>query len=235
MPDLLAALFRRRWWPELPPASVAGRKVGRPRAAGAATSRESLRARTGEDPASHSASATRVGGVAAVIDTPRLALRELTVEDAPFVLQLLNDPSFLRYIGDRGVRNLDEAQRYIVKGMVQSYERHGFGLWLVELREDDHRPIGLCGLVSREGLPAPDIGFALLPQWWSQGFALEAASAVMAHARRVVGLSRVLAIASPQNESSVRLLRRLGFRFDSEIRMPGEAQPVGLFVCEPPA
>ncbi len=174
-------------------------------------------------------------GPAPVILTARLALRELNVDDAPFVLQLLNDPSFLRYIGDRGVRNLEEAQRYIVKGMVQSYERHGFGLWLVELLADGHRPIGLCGLVSREGLPAPDIGFALLPDWWSQGFALEAASAVMAHARRVVGLARVLAIASLQNESSVRLLNRLGFRFESEIRMPGEVLPVGLFVCESPA
>jgi ribosomal-protein-alanine N-acetyltransferase len=168
-----------------------------------------------------------------VIVTARLALRELTGDDAPFLLQLLNDPTFLRYIGDRGVRDLAEAQCYIAKGMVQSYERHGFGLWLVELCAVDHRPIGLCGLVSREGLPAPDLGFALLPQWWSQGFALEAATAVMAHAGRVVGLPRVLAIASLRNESSVRLLRRLGFRFDSEIRMPGEAQPVGLFVCEP--
>jgi [ribosomal protein S5]-alanine N-acetyltransferase len=179
--------------------------------------------------------AALTGAPPPLLFTARLALRELTLEDAPFLLQLLNDPSFLRYIGDRGVRNLEEAQRYIAKGMVQSYERHGFGLWLVELRADDHRPIGLCGLVSREGLPAPDIGFALLPQWWSQGFALEAATAVMAHARHVVGLPRVLAIASLQNESSVRLLRRLGFRFDSEIRMPGEAQPVGLFVCEAPA
>jgi [ribosomal protein S5]-alanine N-acetyltransferase len=233
MPDLLAALFRRRWWPELPPASVAGRKVGRPRVL--AARRERLAGRADDGPASRPAPARGAMGAAPVIVTARLTLRELTVDDAPFVLQLLNDPSFLRYIGDRGVRNLEEAQRYIAKGMVQSYERHGFGLWLVELREHDHPPIGLCGLVSREGLPAPDIGFALLPQWWSQGFALEAATAVMAHARRVVGLTRVLAIASLQNESSVRLLRRLGFRFDSEIRMPGEAQPVGLFVCEAPA
>ena len=182
-----------------------------------------------------SAAAVRAVNPAPVIVTPRLALRELTVDDAPFLLQLLNDPSFLRYIGDRGVRDLDEARRYIVKGMVQSYERHGFGLWLVELRDTGHCPIGLCGLVSREGLPAPDIGFALLPHWWSQGLALEAAAAVMEHARRVVGLSRVLAIASLQNESSVRLLRRLGFRFDSELQMPGEAHPVGLFVCEAPA
>jgi ribosomal-protein-alanine N-acetyltransferase len=235
MPDLLAALFRRRWWPELPPASVAGRRVGRWPAAGAAASREPVRERASEDPAPRPAPATRLVNAAPVIVTARLALRELNADDAPFVLHLLNDPTFLRYIGDRGVRDLDEAQRYIVKGMVKSYERHGFGLWLVELREDGHCPIGLCGLVSREGLPAPDIGFALLPQWWSQGLALEAATAVMEHARRIIGLPRVLAIASLQNESSVRLLRRLGFRFDSEIRMPGEADPVALFVCEAPA
>jgi RimJ/RimL family protein N-acetyltransferase len=240
MPDLLAALFRLRWWPELPPASVAGRKVGRRRAAGARCS-EPLRECASDDLASRHAPApvTRVVNatpvVAPVIVTARLALRELTIDDAPFVLRLLNDPTFLRYIGDRGVRNLEEAQRYIVKGMVQSYERHGFGLWLVESREEAHCPIGLCGLVSREGLPAPDIGFALLPQWWARGLAFEAATAVMAHARRVVGLPCVLAIASLQNESSVRLLRRLGFRFDREIQMPGEAQPVGLFVCEAPA
>jgi RimJ/RimL family protein N-acetyltransferase len=235
MPDLLAALFGRRWWPELPPASVAGRVAGRRRAVGAVASREPACERTGDVPASCRTPVERVMNAAPVIVTARLALRELTIDDAPFVLRLLNDPTFLRYIGDRGVRDLDEAQRYIIKGMVQSYERHGFGLWLVELRDDGHRPIGLCGLVSREGLPAPDIGFALLPLWWSQGLALEAATAVMEHARRVVGLARVLAIASLQNESSVRLLKRLGFRFDSEIRMPGEADPVGLFVCEAPA
>jgi RimJ/RimL family protein N-acetyltransferase len=227
MPDLLATLFRRRWWPALPPAAVAGRDVGRRRPRG-----DALR---GEAPASSTPRRPeRAMSGEPVITTPRLGLRELEVDDAPFVLQLLNDPTFLRYIGDRGVRNLEEARRYIVKGMVQSYERHGFGLWLVELRDDGHRPIGLCGLVSREGLPAPDIGFALLPQWWSQGLAFEAASAVMAHARRVVGLGRVLAIASLQNTSSVRLLGKLGFRFDSEVRMPGEPEVVGLFVHEAP-
>ncbi len=167
-----------------------------------------------------------------VISTARLSLRELAPEDAPFLLQLLNERSFLRYIGDRGVRDLDEARRYIVNGMVHSYEQHGFGLWLVELRDDDRRPIGLCGLVSRDGLAAPDLGFALLPHWWSQGFAHEAAAAVMVHARRVVGLDRVLAIASLQNENSVRLLRKLGFEYQRDVLMPGETQPVALFVCE---
>jgi RimJ/RimL family protein N-acetyltransferase len=167
-----------------------------------------------------------------VIETPRLVLRELIVDDAPFVLRLLSDPSFLRYIGDRGVRDLDSARRYIVRGMLDSYERHGFGLWLIELNEDDDQPIGLCGLVVREGLPAPDIGFALLPAWWSRGYAFEAATAVMAHARRVVGLSRVLAIASPRNTASLRLLRKLGFRYERELSVSGETEPVALFGCD---
>jgi len=198
MPDVLAALLRRRWraWPSSAPqgsSSAAGREV---------------------------------------IATPRLCLRELAVDDAPFVLQLLNDPGFLRYIGDRGVRDLEEARRYIVKGMLHSYERHGYGLWLVQLRAASHQPIGLCGLVARTGLPEPDIGFALLPQWWSQGYAHEAATAVMAHARRVVGLRRVLAIVSPANASSLRLLRKLGFEYQCDVHLPGEAHAVALYASD---
>lgn len=173
------------------------------------------------------------GRGAPVLETARLRLRELAAGDAPFVLRLLNDPTFLRYIGDRGVRDLDDARRYIVRGMVDSYERHGFGLWLVELCEAGDEPIGLCGLVSREGLDAPDIGFALLPQWWSRGLAHEAASAVMAHARRVIGLERVLAIANPDNASSVRLLQKLGFRYLRDVQIPGDPGPVALFSSEP--
>ena len=165
-----------------------------------------------------------------VIRTARLRLRELTLDDAPFVLQLLNDPSFLRYIGDRGVRDLADARRYIGRGMLDSYARHGFGLWLVEMPAEEDRPIGLCGLVSRENLPAPDIGFAFLPAWWSQGYAHEAATAVMAHARHVLGLRQVLAIAAPQNASSLRLLARLGFAYARDVLMPGDSEPVSLFV-----
>jgi RimJ/RimL family protein N-acetyltransferase len=181
------------------------------------------------------AEGAQVTSGAQVIVTPRLALRELTLEDAPFVLRLLNDPSFLRYIGDRGVRDLDDARRYISRGMIESYRSHGYGLWLVEALESHRQPMGLCGLVSREGLPAPDIGFAFLPQWWSRGYAYEAASAVMAHARREWGLGRVLAIASPQNASSLRLLRKLGFEYERDVLMPGDAEAVALFTCAPPA
>lgn len=218
MPDLLGALLRRRGWP-----AWAGLRDGAMRR-GAGVS-------AGPDTAAPGRAAEAVvarGRI--VLETSRLRLRELQLVDAPFVLRLLNDPSFLRYIGDRGVRNLAEARRYIGRGMLDSYARHGFGLWLVELPAESGRPIGLCGLVSRDGLPAPDIGFAFLPAWWSQGYAHEAAAAVMAHARRVLGLRRVLAIASPHNASSLRLLRKLGFAYERDVLMPGDSDPVAMFV-----
>ena len=115
-------------------------------------------------------------GPAPVILTARLELRELNVDDAPFVLQLLNDPSFLRYIGDRGVRNLEEARATSSRAWCRATSGTASACGWSNCCDDGHRPIGLCGLVSREGLPAPDIGFALLPDWWSQGLALEAAT-----------------------------------------------------------
>src|SRR5262245_14852779 len=108
-----------------------------------------------------------------VHETERLLLRRFTVDDAQFILTLLNEPSFLRYIGDKQVRSLEDARQYIMNGPVASYERYGFGLLLVELRES-RTPIGMCGLLKREGLPEPDIGFALLPDFWNKGFAYEA-------------------------------------------------------------
>src|SRR6476659_4648638 len=116
------------------------------------------------------------------LQTQRLILRQFTVADAEFILTLLNEPSFLRYIGDKKVRNLDDARQYILNGPVASYERNGFGLYLVEVK-DQHTPIGMCGLLKRDELPDPDIGFAFLPAFWKKGFAFEAATAVMREAR----------------------------------------------------
>jgi RimJ/RimL family protein N-acetyltransferase len=163
-----------------------------------------------------------------LIETERLSLCELTADDAPFILELLNDSSFLRFIGDKGVRTLEDAREYIRKGPVDSYQRHGFGLYLVKLR-DGEVPIGICGLVKRETLEDVDIGFAFLPRFWSQGYALESASAVMTYGRRVIGLNRIVAITDPDNESSIRLLGKLGLRFDRMVQLPDHGGENKLF------
>lgn len=153
-----------------------------------------------------------------VLETERLFLRRLTVDDAEFILTLLNEPSFLRYIGDKQVRDLEGARQYILNGPVASYERNGFGLNLVELR-DSHTPIGICGLLKREELPDPDIGFAFLPAFWNKGFAFEAAAAVLHGAREQLRIQRILAITSLDNDASIKLLQRLGFRFERVMRL----------------
>ena len=165
-----------------------------------------------------------------VAETERLRLRRFTAEDAPFILELLNDPDFLRNIGDRGVRNDADARRYILDGPVASYERNGFGLYLVELPASG-TPIGMCGLVRRDALPGPDIGFAFLPAWRSQGYGLEAARAVLRHAEEDCGLQRLLAIVSPGNTASRRLLERIGFRFEGMTRLAADAADVELLAC----
>jgi len=166
-----------------------------------------------------------------VLETERLSLRKLTVDDAEFILALLNEPSFLRYIGDKKVRNLDDARQYILNGPVGSYERHGFGLNCVELRES-HTPIGMCGLLKREELPDPDIGFALLPDFWSKGFAFEAAAAVLKDARERLQIQRILAITSLDNNASIGLLQRLGFSFDEVVQLAPDREPLRLFSSE---
>jgi len=163
-----------------------------------------------------------------VLETERLSLRRVTVDDAEFILTLLNTPSFLRYIGDKKVRNLEDARQYILTGPVASYERYGFGLLLVELKESQ-MPIGMCGILKREELPDPDIGFALLPDFWSKGFAFEAAAAVLQDARERLRVQRILAITIMDNEASIGLLQRLGFRFDGLTKLSEEGEQLRLF------
>jgi [ribosomal protein S5]-alanine N-acetyltransferase len=162
-----------------------------------------------------------------MIETERLVLRHLEESDAPFILELLNDPSFLQYIGDKGVRTLDDARAYIRDGPVSSYATHGHGLNHVALKESGEA-IGMCGLLRRPTLEHPDIGFAFLPTYWGQGYALEAAQAVMEHGRSVLGIEHVVAIASPDNVSSARLLNRVGLRLQEE-RDDGTGKPVAFF------
>ena len=161
--------------------------------------------------------------------TPRLVLRDLTPADAPFIQTLLNDPSFIRNIGDRRVRTIEDARAYIANGPAASYAAHGFGLYLVE-RNDSATPIGICGLLRRDALPDPDLGFAFLPAYWNQGYAFESASAVRHYARTELGIGRLLAITNPANAPSMRLLEKLGFRFERMTRL-GAGQPeLALFV-----
>ena len=163
-----------------------------------------------------------------VLETERLRLRQFSLEDAEFILTLLNEPSFLRYIGDKKVRNLDYAQQYILNGPIASYKQNGFGLYLVELKESG-APIGMCGLIKREELPDVDIGFAFLPDYWSRGLAFEAATAVMSYAEQIVKLKRIVAITSPDNDASIKLLQRIGFNFERVITISKDGEPVKLF------
>jgi RimJ/RimL family protein N-acetyltransferase len=162
-----------------------------------------------------------------VLETERLSLRQITVDDAEFMVTLLNEPAFLRYIGDKKVRNLEDARQYILNGPVASYERYGFGLLLVELRQS-HTPIGMCGLLKREELPDPDIGFALLSDFCGKGFAFEAADAVLQEAQRLK-LTRILAITTLDNEASINLLQRLGFSFGKVMKLAPDGEQLRLF------
>ena len=166
-----------------------------------------------------------------ILETERLVLRQLTIDDAEFILSLLNEPSFLRYIGDKKVRNIADAQQYILNGPMASYEQNGFGLYLVEARET-HTPIGMCGLLKRAELDDVDIGFAFPPDFWGQGFASEAAKAVMDYARQTLKLQRIVAITNPDNEPSIKLLERLGFSFERLLKFAKDGDEVKLFASQ---
>lgn len=162
-----------------------------------------------------------------VLETERLALRWLEPSDAAFVFELVNDPGWLRYIGDRGIRSVAAARDYILGALRPMYSRHGYGLNMVELKGTG-TGIGICGLIKRDWLEDVDLGFAFLPQFRGRGHAYEAAAAMLDYGRVVLGLSRIVAIVSPGNEASMRLLARLGLQFERSVRPPGESQDVCL-------
>ncbi|MBD2057210.1 GNAT family N-acetyltransferase [Oculatella sp. FACHB-28] len=163
-----------------------------------------------------------------VVETERLILHKLTVEDSEFILALLNDPLWLRFIGDKGVRTLDDARDYILKNLVAMYERLGFGLYLTELKGSGVS-IGICGLIKRDSLEDVDLGFAFLQEFRGKGYAYESASAVMEYGRSSFGLSRIVAIASPDNFDSAKLLEKLGFRFEKMVKLADDCESVSLF------
>lgn len=160
--------------------------------------------------------------------TPRLVLRRFTGDDAPFVLALLNDPDWLKYIGDNGVRTLDDARSYLREGPIAMYERFGFGLLAVDLK-DDGRTIGMCGLIRREGVADVDIGYAFLPAFRARGLAREAASAVLALGHGTLRIPRIVAFTAPDNERSARLLGEIGMRLERTTVLPNSAEELLLF------
>ncbi len=153
-----------------------------------------------------------------VTETERLILRHFTFNDVAFIIELLNDPAFIENIGDKGVRNPEDARKYLVDGPMGSYQEHGHGLNLVVLKQSGER-MGMCGLVKRPQLEHPDIGFAFLPQYWHQGYAFESAAAAMGHGRVELGLETIVAIVSPENRASIKLLAKLGLREEKELEM----------------
>jgi RimJ/RimL family protein N-acetyltransferase len=155
-----------------------------------------------------------------LLETPRLRLRRFTPEDAPFIVALLNSPGWLAFIGDRGVRTEEDARRYLVAGPIASYAQHGgLGLYHVARRVDG-LPVGMCGLLRRETLPDVDLGFAFLPEHAGVGYASEAAAAVVDFGRAEFGLRRLAGITMAENARSIRVLEKLGLRFEREFVMP---------------
>ncbi len=165
------------------------------------------------------------------LETERLSLRHLSAGDAEFLIELLNDPSFIRNIGDRGVRTVQDAHAYVQNGPAASYAKNGFGLDLVILKGTGE-PIGLCGLIKRPTLDDVDIGYAYLPRYWSKGYAVEAASAVKQYAQSVIGLKRLVAIVDPLNLGSIRVLEKIGFTFEKMVKLSADDIELKLFACQ---
>jgi RimJ/RimL family protein N-acetyltransferase len=166
--------------------------------------------------------------MATVITSARLTLRHLGMADANFILDLLNQETFIRYIGDKGVRNLADAWDYLANGPVESYRRFGFGLYLASLKDGDI-PIGICGLVKRESLEDVDVGFAFLPQYCGRGLATESAAAVLAYGHEVLGLKRIVGITAAENHASIAVLQKIGLRFERVVRLRDDGGEVKLF------
>ena len=163
-----------------------------------------------------------------ILDTARLALRLITIDDAPFYLRLVNDPAWLQFIGNKGVRSVADARQAILDGPVAMQLRCGFSLYLCELK-DSATPIGLCGLIKRDSLADVDIGFAFLPEFCGSGYGYEAAAAVLQYANQKLGIERLVAITKPDNRHSIRLLERLGMVLQHGTAMSKATEQINLY------
>jgi len=163
-----------------------------------------------------------------ILETPRLRLRSVTVDDAAFYLELVNDPSWVANIGYRNLHTVEAARAALEAGLMTQFREHGYSLYMTE-RRSDGATIGMCGLVRRTSLPGPDIGYALRPAYWGQGYAYEAAAAVMAHAEHALGLATVYGITAPHNQVSINLLNKLGLRYERFSRLPPDGKDTNIY------
>ena len=163
-----------------------------------------------------------------ILQTQRLSLRELTFDDADFIFQLLNSEGWLRFIGQRNIKTIEDAKNYIAQSAMKSYHENGFGLYLVELI-DDKTAVGLCGLLKRDYLDAPDIGYAYLPQFWGKGYAVEAASAIKDYAFNELKFTKLQAITSIENAMSQKVLTKIGLNYQLTTTFPLFNEPSMLF------
>ena len=163
-----------------------------------------------------------------ILETKRLVLREFTTDDTKFIVELLNSPGWLKYIGDRNVKSEEHAVNYLMNGPMKSYEMNGFGLSLVELKSDK-TPIGMCGLIKRENLEYPDIGFAFLPEYTGKGYAFEIANATMIFAKEELKFDKIVAITVSYNKNSIRLLEKIGLKYIKPYFLPYEDEELMLF------
>jgi RimJ/RimL family protein N-acetyltransferase len=163
-----------------------------------------------------------------ILETERLTLREFIKDDATFIMNLLNSPGWLKYIGTRNINSVDDARGYISEKLMPSYGKNGFGFYLMETKSDNI-PVGMCGLIKRDGLDDVDIGFALLPEYEGNGYAYEAASATLKYAKNTLKLNRIAAITVPYNLSSIKLLEKIGFVFEKMINIPNDKEELMLY------
>lgn len=162
------------------------------------------------------------------INTERTVLEHFTVEDTAFILELLNTPSWLKYIGDREIKTKADAENYLLKGPVKSYADNGFGLYKVSLK-DSSLSIGMCGIIKRATLNDVDLGFAFLPQYEGKGYARESAEAVLKYACESLKIKKIAAITVSYNQRSIELLKKLNFTFEQIIRIAGDDEELMLF------
>ena len=163
-----------------------------------------------------------------ILETARLVLREFTLDDTNFIIELVNTPGWIKFIGDRNIRTEEQAKLYLQNGPLKSYDQNGFGLSMVELK-NEKIPIGMCGIIRRDNLANPDIGFAFLPEYTGKGFAFEIANATMKYAKDILKLPVIFAITVSHNSSSIKLLKKIGLKFIQPIHFPDNPEELMLY------